>query len=77
VPLAGVILNAPIRGRTTGSASFDLIAAACFIVAALVGLYLFFGRHRRGRRLPGVVIASHMMLAVTGFVVLLVYLSFP
>lgn len=75
--LAAVILNGSARGRTTGSSSFDVIAAVCFAAAALVGFYLFVGRHRRGRRLPGVVIAGHMMLAVTGFVVLLVYLSFP
>ena len=77
VPLVAVLERSPTRGLATGSASFGVIAAGFFLGAAAVGSYLFFARHLRGRRLPGVAIVTHMMLAVTGFVVLVVYLSFP
>jgi hypothetical protein len=76
VVLVWAIGHASSRGLSTGSHAFGVIAAWLFIAAALVGVYLFL-RHLRRRRLPGVVIAAHMLLAVTGFVVLVVYWSFP
>lgn len=76
VVLIAAIGHAANRGAATGSHSFGVIAAWLFIAAALVGIYLFI-RHLRRRRLSGVVIATHMMLAVTGFVVLIAYWTLP
>ena len=69
-----ILRTMPVNLVTVVLAKF--IAAWLFIAAALVGIYLFM-RHLRRRRLSGVIIATHMMLAITGFVVLIAYWTFP
>jgi hypothetical protein len=46
-------------------------ALALFVIAALGGLYLV-SHHMRGKPLPGGVIVIHGMIAVIGFLILLV-----
>ncbi len=65
-------LQGPPRGVDQGTAAFGAIAAALFVVAALFGGGLLAGRLRR--RPPGTtLIGIHAMIAVTGFVILMVY----
>jgi hypothetical protein len=68
-----VALQGPARGIATGTASFGTIAAALFALAALFGLAML-ALHLLRRRLPGVLIGAHATLAVSGFVILAVYL---
>lgn len=65
-------LGGPPRGVEQGLGSFGTIAAVLIALAALIGLAQFALRLRR-RRLPGTLIGAHAMLAIGGFVVLLVY----
>ena len=65
-------LQGPPRGAGQGTASFGVIAAALFVVAALFGGGLLAGRLRR--RPPGTtLIGIHATLAVAGFVILMTY----
>lgn len=67
-----VALQGPSRGVDQGTGSFGTVAAALFVVAALFGGGLLAGRLRR-RPPTTTLIGIHAMLAVTGFVILLVY----
>jgi hypothetical protein len=65
-------LQGPPRGAGQGTASFGLIAAALFAMAALLGGGLLAARLRR--RPPGTtLIGIHATLAVAGFVILTAY----
>jgi tetrahydromethanopterin S-methyltransferase subunit C len=68
----GFALRGPPRGADQGAASFGMIAAGLFVLAALLGLTLIRARRRFGR-LPGPLIGFHATLAIGGFVVLLAY----
>ena len=70
--LLALALRGPPRGVGQGVGSFGLIAAILLVLAALAGLLQFVLR-LRGRRLPSPLIGLHAMLAIGGFVVLLVY----
>jgi hypothetical protein len=67
-----VALPGAHRGEATGTASFGAIAAVLLAVAALAGLAML-ALHLRGRRVPMALVGIHATLAVSGFVVLLVY----
>jgi hypothetical protein len=47
-------------------------ALAVFVVAALGGAVMFLGFHRKGRALPIPLVLGHGLIAVTGYVLLLV-----
>lgn len=67
-----IALQGPPRGAGQGMASFGLIAAALFVLAALVGGGLLAGRLRQ--RPPGTtLIGIHATIAVAGFVILMAY----
>jgi hypothetical protein len=51
-----------------------VLALGLFVLAALGGAYMFFGKHLRGEPLPTPVVIVHGLAAVSGFVVLLIYL---
>jgi len=65
-------LQGPPRGASQGTASFGIIAAALFALAALVAGGLLAGRLRQ--RPPGTtLIGIHATLAIAGFVILMAY----
>lgn len=75
--LAGVVclafaLRGPPRGLDQGTASFGMISAAFFVLAALFGGGLLSAR-RRGQRLGTTLIGLHAMLAISGFVIFATY----
>jgi len=65
-------LPGPPRGLDQGMASFGMIAAALMASAAVLGAG-FLATRLRQRRLGGTAVAVHAMLAVSGFVILTVY----
>lgn len=65
-------LGGSSRGATNGTAEFGTFAAALIALALLAGLGLL-AMLSSGRR-PGVLIAVHATLAITGFVILAAYL---
>jgi hypothetical protein len=65
-------LRGPPQGLDRGTASFGLIAAALIALAALLGAG-FLATHLLRRRLAGALVGVHVTLAVSGFVILLVY----
>jgi len=66
-------LRGPPRGLDQGMASFGMIAAALMASAAVLGAG-FLATRLRKRRLAGMAVAVHATLAVSGFVILTVYL---
>ena len=74
--LTGLLLalRGPPRGLDQGVASFGAISAGLIALAALAGLGIFF-IHVVKKRRAGALIALHATLAVTGFVILIAYLS--
>lgn len=65
-------LRGPPRGVEHGTASFGIIAAVLFVLAALLGARLLAARIFKKRMIGGT-IAIHAMLAVSGFVILAAY----
>jgi hypothetical protein len=65
-------LRGPPRGLQQGTASFGLIAAVLFVLAALLGARLLAAR-LFGKPIGGGTIAVHATLAVSGFVILAAY----
>ena len=65
-------LRGPPRGLDQGMASFGLIAAALMASAAVLGAG-FLATRLHKRRLAGMAVAVHATLAVSGFVILTVY----
>ncbi len=65
-------LRGPPRGVEHGAASFGLIAAVLFVLAALLGARLLAARVFK-KRIVGGTIAVHAILAVSGFVILAAY----
>jgi hypothetical protein len=65
-------LRGPPRGAQQGTASFGIIAAVLFVLAALLGARLLAARIYR-KRIGGGTIAIHATLAVSGFVILAAY----
>ncbi len=65
-------LRGPARGVQQGTASFGLIAAVLFVLAALLGAKLLAAR-LFGKQIGGGTIAIHATLAVSGFVILAAY----
>ncbi len=70
--LLALALQGPVRGLATGTSHFGAIALGLLIAAALGGLVLLRAHMKRGR-LPGAPIGIHSLVAVAGFVMLLVY----
>lgn len=68
-----IAIAATPDGFTTGFSSLAVVALLLFVLAALGGAYLFFGRHLRGLPLPTPVVLIHGSVAVAGFAVLLAY----
>lgn len=66
-------LRGPVRGAETGTASFGVIAAWLFTLAAAAGLSVL-ATYRRRPKLAGSLIGLHATLAVSGFVILAAYL---
>jgi hypothetical protein len=66
-------LRGPLRGLAQGTAAFGMIAAALLVPAVLLGAGFLVARLRQ-RRLPGLLIGIHATLAVSGFVILTVYI---
>jgi hypothetical protein len=67
-------LRGPPRGLDQGVASFGAISAGLIALAALAGGGILF-MHVVKKRRAGSLIALHATLAVTGFVILVAYLS--
>jgi len=67
-----IALRGPTRGLAQGTASFGIIAAALIALAALFGVGLVAMRIFKGRP-AGMLIGIHATLAVSGFVILAVY----
>jgi hypothetical protein len=65
-------LRGPPRGVQLGTASFGMIAAVLFVLAALLGARLLAVRIF-GKKIGGGTIAVHATLAVSGFVILAAY----
>ncbi len=65
-------LRGPPRGMEQGTASFGIIAAVLFVLAALLGARLLAARIF-GKQIGGGTIAVHATLAVSGFVILAAY----
>jgi hypothetical protein len=65
-------LRGPPRGVQYGTASFGIVAAALFAVAALLGARLLAARVFN-KPIGGGTIAVHATLAVSGFVILIAY----
>jgi hypothetical protein len=65
-------LRGPPRGVQQGTASFGIIAAVLFVLAALLGARLLAARIF-GKQIGGGTIAIHATLAVSGFVILAAY----
>jgi hypothetical protein len=65
-------LRGPPRGVEQGTASFGVIAAVLFVLAALLGARLLAARVFK-KRIGGGTIAIHATLAVSGFVILAAY----
>jgi hypothetical protein len=65
-------LRGPPRGLQQGTAAFGMIAAVLMAAAATLGIGFAAARLRK-RRLPGLLIGVHATLAVSGFVILFVY----
>jgi hypothetical protein len=70
----GLALRGPPRGLDQWAGSFGMIAAVLIALAAVVGFALFSARLRK-RRLSGTLIGIHATLAISGFVVLIVYVT--
>lgn len=69
-----VLLILGVFGAPAGTSALPAIALAIFVLAALGGAYLFLGKHLRGQALPSTVVVVHGLVAVAGFLVLLVFL---
>jgi hypothetical protein len=67
-------LRGPRHGDAMGAGSFGSIAAVLFGVALAFGLSVPLLR-TRSPRIGGVVIATHASVAITGFVLLLAWIS--
>ncbi len=65
-------LRGPPRGVQLGTASFGIIAAMLFVLAALLGARLLAARIF-GKQIGGGTIGIHATLAVSGFVILAAY----
>jgi len=65
-------LRGPPRGVEQGTASFGIIAAVLFALAALLGAWLLLARVFK-KRIGDGTIGIHATLAVSGFVVLAAY----
>lgn len=77
IAIAGLVclamtLPGPPRGVAQGTASFGIIAAALIALAALLGVGLV-AMQLFKRRPAGMLIGIHATLAVSGFVILAVY----
>lgn len=70
--LLALALRGPQRGLDEGTGSFGTIAAVLVLLAALAGAGLLRARLSKVR-LSGALIGAHATLAVSGFVILLVY----
>lgn len=66
-------LSYPATGAATGTQSFRAIAAVLLFAAAGLGL-LSLWLHWRRRSLPGGWVGAHVTVAITGYVLLAVYL---
>jgi len=72
----GVLLVAvenSARGAATGTQSFGTAAAILLLIAAGLG-FASLALHWRRRRLPGFWAGAHATIAITGYVILAVYL---
>jgi MYXO-CTERM domain-containing protein len=69
-------LGGPQRGAVSGVQSFGAVAAVLIGLAVLAGLALLRQRRRR-QRISGALIGIHATLAVSGFVILVVYALLP
>ena len=65
-----------LRGVASGTASFGLIAAVLLAIALLAAGVIVTQRLRH-RAVPVLVVAVHATIAITGFVILLAYVSVP
>jgi hypothetical protein len=65
-------LRGPPRGLAQGTASFGIVAASLFTLAALIG-GRFLAAHFSKKRITGTMIGIHAALAVSGFVILAAY----
>jgi hypothetical protein len=66
-------IAATADGFSAGFSSLAVLALLLFVLAALGGAYMFFGKHLRGKPLPSPVVVIHGLVAGAGFVLLLVY----
>jgi hypothetical protein len=68
-----VIVEHNARGVATGTQSFGIIAAILLLLAAGLG-FTTLALHWRRRNLPGFWAGAHATAAITGYVILAVYL---
>jgi hypothetical protein len=67
-------LQGPRRGDAMGVGSFGITAAVLFALALLFGLFMLL-LLRRASPMAGFVIAVHATVAITGYVLLLAWVS--
>lgn len=68
-----IAIGATPEGFGAGFSSAAIVALLLFVLAALGGAYMFLGKHLRGEALPTPVVIVHGLVAVAGFLALLVY----
>lgn len=61
-------------GFSAGLSSLAVVALLLFVLAALGGAYMFFGKHLRGEPLPNPVVVIHGLVAASALAVLLIHL---
>jgi hypothetical protein len=69
-----VALQGPRRGDAMGVGSFGIFAAALLAVALVLGVFMLL-LLRRASPMAGFVIAVHATVAITGYVLLLAWVS--
>jgi hypothetical protein len=67
-------LRGPRHGDAMGVGSFGAAAAVLFGIGLLIGLLVLVSR-KRAPRIAGVLIATHAVLAITAFVLMLAWVT--
>ena len=69
-----IAIAATAGGFAAGFSSLAVLSLLLFVLAAVGGAFMFFGKHLRNEPLPSPVVVIHGLAAAAGFVLLLIYL---